>query len=605
MTRLLITTALDASWRDDVPVLFLGEWCRRYSRRARWSAMDAAVLPYHWDDREKFHADYAYLLDLYERLLPDVSLALNGVHGVDRTPRYWRMLIGPWLGYFTQVLFDRWTCLQQALGRGDVSGSIVLTAGGEPLVPNDMADFTRRYVEDEWNHHLCASILRQFTDLPCVERRGDEAAAAGPQDPVRWHRRLRRGVRTAYGIAARPFARDEDAFFLATYLPVREQIRLSLRLGQAPVVWRSAAPVQAAPDRARRQWQVPGDVRSRFEACARALIPQQIPAAYLEGYAGLCEQARGMGWPKRPSLIWTSTAFSADDVFKAWAGEKIEAGSPLVLGQHGGHYGIGRCSFAEDHEVAVSDAYMTWGWTEAAQPKLRAVSQFSVKRPLGVRHAAQPGAVLVTAALPRQSVTMFSIAVAGQWLGYFDDQCRFVRALPAAIQDALVVRMHDPDRGWDQRLRWRDRFPSLRLDEGRVPLDDLVRRSRLYIATYNATTFLESFTQDVPTVIFWNPDHWELRASAVPYFEALARVGLFHTTPESAARHVARVWDDVEAWWTGADVRAVLQAFTTRYCYAPSDRLDRVERVLRSVRAEAATRSAAVPASEHVRRAQA
>ena len=53
MKRLLVSTALEETWRDDEPVLFLGEWCRRYSRKERWSKMDAEVLPYHWDDRKK------------------------------------------------------------------------------------------------------------------------------------------------------------------------------------------------------------------------------------------------------------------------------------------------------------------------------------------------------------------------------------------------------------------------------------------------------------------------------------------------------------------------------------------------------------------------
>ena len=81
----------------------------------------------------------------------------------------------------------------------------------------------------------------------------------------------------------------------------------------------------------------------------------------------------------------------------------------------------------------------------------------------------------------------------------------------------------------------RDRFPGLCIDEGRSPLTDLVRQSFMCIYTYNGTTYLESLSMNVPTVIFWNPAYWELHDSAVPYFEELKRVGIFHQTPESAA----------------------------------------------------------------------
>ena len=43
MKRFLITTALEETWRDDEPVLFLGEWCRLYSRKDRWSKIDAEI----------------------------------------------------------------------------------------------------------------------------------------------------------------------------------------------------------------------------------------------------------------------------------------------------------------------------------------------------------------------------------------------------------------------------------------------------------------------------------------------------------------------------------------------------------------------------------
>jgi putative transferase (TIGR04331 family) len=106
----------------------------------------------------------------------------------------------------------------------------------------------------------------------------------------------------------------------------------------------------------------------------------------------------------------------------------------------------------------------------------------------------------------------------------------------------------------------------------------------LYISTYNATTFLESFSMNVPTVIYWNPKHWELRDSAAPYFEELRQVGIFHDTPSSAAMHVAAIWDDVSGWWKRPEVQASVERFTARYSNLPDDLLDRLERALRGRR---------------------
>ena len=105
VSSFLITTALEETWPDDLetPVLFLGEWCRIYTRRDRWSNMNAKVLLYHWDDRHKVFNDYHYLNNIYENTLKSLQKKLNEIHGVDHSLRYWRILIGPWLSQFIHI----------------------------------------------------------------------------------------------------------------------------------------------------------------------------------------------------------------------------------------------------------------------------------------------------------------------------------------------------------------------------------------------------------------------------------------------------------------------------------------------------------------------
>ena len=585
--RFLITTALEETWRDDQPVLFLGEWCQRYSRRARRLRMDAEVMSYHWDDRAKFHSDYQELRDFYERLLPDLAAQLNQLHRVDHSVRYWRIVIGPWLGYFIQILFDRWTSIQQAVSMYHLSETVVLSGRAETMVPCDMRNFPRLFVGDEWNHHLYGAILQSFTDLPCVLRSRDDSVdpADAPLSVNRkGHRRSSLGE--WYVRAAGVLSRESDAFLLDTSLSVRDEMRVHLRLGQFPQRWRTVPPIEVPVDTSQRRWVVRGDNRSEYERCARTLIPLQMPSIYLEGRRLLVEQIDQLPWPRRPTVIWTSTAEIADDVFKAWAAEKVEQGTPLVISQHGGHYGVGLWSFHEDHEVAISNRYLSWGWSEPTQPAVRPVGQLLSRESLRVRHATQSRALLMTVATPRYSYWMYSFMVARQWLDYFEDQCTFVGSLSASVQNALTVRLYPHDYGWDQLERWADRYPDVRLDTGHSPITDLIKQSRLYISTYNATTFLESFRMNVPTVIYWNPSRWELRDSAIPYFEDLKRVGILHDTPARAAHHASAIWDDVDAWWSRSDVREVLDRFKARYCSVPDDLLGRLNVNLREVMLE-------------------
>ena len=167
VSRFLITTADERSWRFDRPVLFLGEWCRLYDRRSIWEGLDTKVVPYHWDDRSKLYQDYLYLRDLHESLLADLREALNQFHKVNYSKRYWRIVVGPWLGYFTQILFDRWTMIQRAINDFHVDGTIILDLPEESMVPTDQSDFIGLYVTDLWNHFIYSKILSFCSNVPC------------------------------------------------------------------------------------------------------------------------------------------------------------------------------------------------------------------------------------------------------------------------------------------------------------------------------------------------------------------------------------------------------------------------------------------------------
>jgi len=586
VSRFLVTTALEETWpATSEPLLFLGEWCRLYTRKVEWENRDIEVAPYHWDDREKLHNDYLYLQILCAELLDELAAKLNEVHGVNHSVHYWRIIVGPWLGNFIQMLFDRWAMLRQVFRDNDISGVRVVRRKGDQFVPNDMAAFESLYLGDAWNESIYGQILdwmripadRIGTTSAVHTSRGN-AATTGPVG--RFKRRL---AQVAASISA-VLCRDDEYFFISSYLGLKQDLLLQAKLGQIPKLWRSV-PVPIIPtDRAARHWQLPpSDYCGDFPKLARALIPKHIPTAYLEGYRNLGALATNLPWPRRPAAIFTSNSFYGDDVFKTWAAERVEGGTPLVIGQHGGLYGMALWCFVEDHKIAIADRFLSWGWSQPEQNKITPVGNFKgfgrqiVSDKTGV-------ALLVEMTVPRHSYHMYSGPVgSGQWLRYFEDQCRFVQALPERLREQLLVRLFPQDWGYSQRQCWQERFPDIKLDQGGESMASLMKKARLYISTYNATTYLESMSLDFPTIMFWNPNHWELRDSVLPIFEKLKSVGIFHETPESAARQMTEVWTDVTGWWQSAAVQSVRQELCDGYARIPDKPLDLMATLFRTI----------------------
>ena len=65
----LVVTELESTWPQSGPILFLGEWCKLYSRKEKWCSLDARVVNYHWNDRQKLKNDFYYLQDIQSKIL--------------------------------------------------------------------------------------------------------------------------------------------------------------------------------------------------------------------------------------------------------------------------------------------------------------------------------------------------------------------------------------------------------------------------------------------------------------------------------------------------------------------------------------------------------
>ncbi len=580
--RFLITTALEVTWVEDQPILFLGEWCRLYSRKQRWSKMNALVQAYHWDDREKLFSDYIYLNSLYERLLLDLSSKLNQIHGVECSLRYWRIMVGPWLAYFIHILFDRWLSIENAINSYEITGTVMLN-NEENLVPNDLNHFNDLFVGDMWNHLIYGEILCKLSSVPKVlinnHKDNNNSKSHNPKSSLR-HRIL-----SVYSGIFKYFARDDDAFIINPHLTKFNEILLNLKLGQIPFFWKSVKPVQVNLDWQQRNWTIPSQCLSEFEVFLLSMLPKQIPKVYLEGYQQLTEQIQDLPWPKSPKLIYSYDALWTDSVLISYVAEKVEKGAKLVYGQHGGVYGVAKFTFSEEHEIKVSDRYLSWGWSSDTKLSVIPTGISKVRKNIVRNYNYNKNLLLITMNSSRYTYRLCSES-AINFCDYFENYFLFTSLIDNYISADMIVRLSSWDRGWEQSLRWSDRFPKVQLDCGVQGIYELMEKSRIVVQTYNSTGILETLALGIPTVLFCDFKITPLRETAIPYYNELKRVGIFHDTPESAAEHVNAIWIDVNAWWTNIEVQEVLAQFKKQYCYRPDNILDTIEATLSEVIAE-------------------
>jgi len=268
--------------------------------------------------------------------------------------------------------------------------------------------------------------------------------------------------------------------------------------------------------------------------------------------------------------VATANAFAYNDLFKRWAATQVENGVPLVILQHGGSYGCGRWNSSEDYETRVADWYYTYGWNDKTKQNVIpwSASRLRLRIPRSTR-ARRNGYILWAAvSFPRYSYSMYAVPAGPQVLAYLDYQQRFLRAVSEEVRALLVYRPYPLRYGWSDEDRLQDAGGGVRIARVTERMRRQLKRSRLFVGTFNATSFLETFVAQIPTVLFWDPKLWELRPEAQLYFERLRSASILHDTPESAARFIGQIYGAPEEWWQRPEVQHAVSLFCDRYARA-------------------------------------
>lgn len=583
----LVTTPLEETWKIDAPTLFLGEWCKAFNEKPIWSKMDAEVVPYHWSNREKLARDYLYLTDLYERLLPVMSACLNSRHQVDHSNRYWRILTGPWLVYFLHSVFDKWEAVQKADKEYEIAETLKIDFSGRDLVPSSMGHlFSGFLFSHYWNHHIFSEIIHFSTAIKqiTVAPASDNAQQRKSENKSNT-RTLRNRARAIYNGFLSLIAAKDEYFIISSYMSLKNDIELQCRLHQIPKLWSSVVPKWSPSVPNREGFHLHLKAENAFEEFICQILPSQIPKIYLENYLELMNTAKQTGWPRQPKVVFTSNAMWHDDVSMAYVAEKLERGAKLVHGQHGG-FGIQAYSWSEHHERQIADRYLTWGWGDKPGSNLlpvgllKPVDKYVAK---GADQTTRDKLLLVRALTAPYVFRIDSDIGLPQLLTNIKRSFCFAENLPKEIRDNnLLVRLYPlarafssggdsavdrTERFYNEKARWNDLFPEVTINDGYDRMEIHVKRSKLVVYSYNGGTgYLEFISANIPVIMFWDMNDSPIRNDAMPFFDLLRNVGLFHDSPVSAANHVAAIWNDIDAWWHSKAVRVVLETFSKQYC---------------------------------------
>ena len=585
--RFLITTADERTWKFDRPVLFLGEWCRLYDRRHIWQDMDAIVAAPYGLGQTKKDSDHTEARMMEDKLFLVLCEVLNQYHGLQHGKRFWRIILGHWLHRYVDVMLNRVKTLQQCLNVHQISGTTAYSYDHYSLATTDSNSAILAFNDDRWNNVLTLRILNLLGLDGCPV----EVIACSAVEGFNYNdivtippfkkKILKRGL-NLLGKLASCLVRDNDAFIINSYLPKNEEVKLQLAFGQCPQLWVSKKlGMSENPDRVLREnlaQRIGSKSSNSLYDILTVMVFELLPVCFLEGLIHLKKLVENQSWPKNPKLIFTSNNFDTDEVFKMWAATKVESGIKYIIGQHGNNYGVTRHHLNPSNEEITSDKFLTWGWSNG-MPQHTPAFIFKTVNAKAQLYNQKGGVLLIELHLSDRVTTWDGTA---EHIDYFKAQGSFIRKLASKPKQNLTIRLHSASKNtkWSDQARWKAFDPELKVETGLVAICDLIANSRLVVHSYDSTGILETLSQNIPTLAFWQNGFDHLRESAKPYYQILVDAEIVHLTPESVAQKVNVVWDDVDGWWAQNKVQVARKKFCDRYAKVTNNPLTELKKIM-------------------------
>jgi len=502
------------------------------------------------DFRDELASITSEASNTYDQLIGPVAQILNRLHNESFSVKYWEILCGPWLRSFSFVYSDRISGLRS--GRYPSETRVT----DKPItidVPKNFHEYMKNVETDVWNEKFLATLLGGVGNgMPSAPKVDSDARSAKEKSL------LKRVTLILLGLWNRIFGPHQRFVFIATYLPLLDDIKAQLRMGQVPTSHLQSVTTSSTLT-VNRTWRVEVNDDEIL-----GLVRLYIPRSYVEDYHLLRNDSRLKIFPKNPKAIFTSNAFWFDDVFKAYMAGAREAGARLVIGQHGGVFGTAEHSASEDHQLEIADRFVSYGWTRAGfESKILTVGNFKSSG-LTLNRSPKPAKVLVvlTAAPTYPRFATGGPMTEKEWQSYVSQQVDFVQRLDDEARGKIQLRLKPNAFGLDQVSPWHGVVSKSSVNLGVGSLNDLLIDSQLVIVTYEGTTHLDTLLLGIPTVLLLDKAIWPLREEARPLYGRLEAAGILFYDSLEAAKHVQTILKTgVDQWWKSASTQAAVRDF--------------------------------------------
>lgn len=568
--------------------IYLGNWCFK----DKYLKTNETVVDYHWDDRNKLRKDYNYLDKLYESILNDLKNILNQFHKKNYSLNFYRILLGYWLHCYISSTYDRWENIKQAINQFPEIKSIDIYYDKKLIVSRNTREFMNLVSDEKWNQNLYYQILlflkkNTNKDFKIESKLIDSSKKYYKNYKINFKTKLLRVILNLYNTLLSPLLKRNNYVIYKTYISKLEELLINIKLFQLPNFFPNTEIVSKINLNLREGFSLNIDTKNDFERFINKNIFFNIPKEFLEDFEAIGKIIKSSKYPTSPKKIFTTRTLSNDNIFVRYIAEKKEHNkTEIILGQHGGAYGHFSFLWAEDHEIKISDKFLTWGWQKDNNSK---VIPFSYIKSIKLKNYKVQSKLKECTYFLRSRGKfphrLDSSTGSNQMSKYYNNCLDFFKKLNNKKNyNEIYPRFHEAEFGWNHKYIWKNNLPGIEIKiSSDEKMEEVFEKYDLLIFSYVATGFLECLFINKPFILISNLNECPLRDKVKIDFEKLKNAKIFFENNEDAISHLNFLSNNLNNWWNSELVKKTRFDFAKKYVnrLSKQERINKIYKILK------------------------
>jgi putative transferase (TIGR04331 family) len=549
----LVTSSIDKLVLDQF--IYLGDWCSLEFTENKVNNI--------FENRVFLSKTFKEFDFIYELMLKQLCEKLNSIHIAKKSIAYWRVIIGPWLSYFIFQVLEKYVLIESLNQKLLCANTVKYNYN---LINNDLESFFKN-INNPYYESLIAGEIIEFSNIQNFKNSKSCNSFTNSTK-----KSILRTI-TSNIISFLFFWYDPKILIKDTYLGLKSEAFIFFKLLKIPKLELLNTPLPEFEVSNRHRTSNLGFYSDKKLNLLSNLIMKHIPKSFLEGFLDL-QFLYPKSWSKKPNVIFTSNAFWQNTIFAHYCAEKKLNGTKLVFGQHGGGYGISSYFFDEKHILDISDIYINWGWKKSDKSK-----------PLGfflknsINHKPTEKLLLILINNSRNSI---SSELFFDYENYLIKQKALLNKLEDRVCKSVIIRSKEYESVNSQKINIL--FSNYKFTDPITDFNSDLRTSKLVIATYNSTVFLQCLYLNIPVLMFIHLNEYEVRDSESNLFLNLIENKIVFFNSDELSKHVNSIWDNVLEWWNDDDLQLVLSQYKSKMAFENKNLLKDISDLIKNLK---------------------